>query len=81
MEEGGEFSKLPEQMQKSVLLGAREVAAYHGIEMEHNVVVIQSTETAEVQKKRDWSDTKVEISNKPEKAVLKILERMGIPNA
>ena len=81
LEEGGEFSQLPEQMQKSVLLGAREVAAYHGIEMEHNVVVIQSTETAEVQKKRDWSDTKVEISNKPEKAVLKILERMGIPNA
>lgn len=80
-DEGGEFSQLSEQMQKSVLLGAREVAAYHGIEMEHNVVVIQSTETAETQKKRDWPDTRVEISNKPEKAVLKILERMGIPNA
>jgi len=81
-DEGGEFSQLPAQVQKSVLLGAREVAAYHGIEMSHNAVVIQSTETAEAQKKRDWPNAdRVEISNKPEKAVFKILRNMGIPNA
>lgn len=80
-DEGGEFSQLAMPVQKNVLLGAREVAAYNGIDTAFSTVVIQSTETAEIQKRRDWPETKVEISNKPEKAVIDILKKWGVRDA